>query len=55
MGIEFYRGYGNISELLSNEENIVKLFVENANKSYINGSLSDLQTKLLEVCPFKGN
>lgn len=55
VGIEFYRGYGNISELLSNEENIVKLFVENANKSYINGSLSDLQTKLLEVCPFKGN
>lgn len=53
VGIEFYRGYRNISELLSNKENIVKLFAENADKIHINVSLPALQAKLLEVCPFK--
>lgn len=55
VGIEFYRGFGNISELLSNEDNIVKLFIENVDKSHINVSLPDLQARLLEVCPFKSN
>ena len=55
VGIEPYCGFRNVEELLSSEERIISLFVENINKSHINVSLSGLQTELLGVCPFKNN
>lgn len=52
VGIEFYRGFCNIDYILENEDNINMLFDDNIDKSHINVSLSEIQNKLLSVCPF---
>ena len=52
VGIDYYRGFDNIEYLLESEAHILELFENNQNKILINADLSEIQNRLLNVCPF---
>lgn len=53
VGIPTYRGFANYQEILENENEQNLLFMEHADKSRINNSLSEIQFSLLKVSPFQ--
>ena len=52
VGIDYYRGFDNIEYILESESHILDLFENNQDKIFINVDLSEIQNKLLKVCPF---
>lgn len=53
VGINPYKGFENIDEILSSKENIDNLFKNNIDKSIINTKIDTIQKQLLQVAPFE--